>query len=69
MTAASSAPVLVTDTDGLMALCDELAGEAYYSVDTEFHTERTYWPKLALIQLGWADQVVLVDPLAVDPRP
>jgi len=61
--------VLVTDTDGLMALCDELAGEAYYSVDTEFHTERTYWPKLALIQLGWADQVVLVDPLAVDPRP
>ena len=38
-------------------------------MDTEFHTERTYWPKLALIQLAWADRVVLVDPLAVDPSP
>ena len=60
---------LITDPDRLEALCDELAGEAYYSVDTEFHTERTYWPKLALIQLGWADRVALVDPLAVDPAP
>jgi len=62
-------PVLIEDTARLESLCDELAGEAYYAVDTEFHTERTYWPKLALIQLGWGDRVALVDPLAVDPAP
>jgi ribonuclease D len=62
-------PVPITGSDRLVALCDELAGERFYAVDTEFHTERTYWPKLALIQLGWADKVALVDPLAVDPAP
>jgi ribonuclease D len=63
------APVLVADPDRLEALTTELAGEEFYSLDTEFHTERTYWPRLALIQLGWADRVVLVDPQAVDPTP
>ncbi len=63
------ARALITGPDRLAAICDELAGEEFYAVDTEFHTERTYWPKLALIQLGWADEVVLVDPLAVDPSP
>jgi ribonuclease D len=62
-------PVPITGSDRLAALCDELAGERFYAVDTEFHTERTYWPKLALIQLGWSDKVALVDPLAVDPAP
>ncbi|MGO8870185.1 MAG: ribonuclease D [Acidimicrobiales bacterium] len=60
---------MVDDARRLGALCEELAGEEYYAVDTEFHTERTYWPQLALIQLGWGDEVALVDPLAVDPTP
>ena len=46
-----------------------MAGEEFYALDTEFHTERTYWPKLALIQMAWRDKVALVDPLAVDPAP
>jgi ribonuclease D len=45
---------------------DILCAEPRYAIDTEFHRERTYYPKLALVQLGWADQIVLVDPLAVD---
>jgi ribonuclease D len=65
----TSVPALITESDRLLALCDELAGEEFYAVDTEFHTERTYRPRLALIQLGWSDKVVLVDPLAVDPSP
>lgn len=44
------------------ATCDRLA------VDTEFHRERTYWPKCALLQVGWDGGRVLVDPLAVDMR-
>ncbi len=63
------APTLITGVERLEALCDELAGEQFYAIDTEFHTERTYWPALALIQLAWRDQVALVDPLAVDPAP
>lgn len=59
----------VSDPDALATLCIELADQEYYAVDTEFHTEKTYWPTLALIQLGWADQVALVDPLVVDPTP
>ena len=43
--------------------------EEFYGFDTEFHTERTYVPDLALIQIAWADKVALVDPLAVDPAP
>jgi ribonuclease D len=62
-------PAMVTDTEALQALCEEIAGEEYYALDTEFHTERTYYPQLALIQLGWAGRVALVDPLAVDPKP
>jgi ribonuclease D len=60
---------MVTTSAELDSLCNELRGEAYYALDTEFHTERTYFPKLALIQVGWADKVALVDPLAVDPAP
>jgi len=70
MTGAAPPPAqLIADGDGLDSLCAEIAGEECYALDTEFHTERTYYPKLALIQLGWADKVALVDPLAVDPRP
>jgi ribonuclease D len=69
VSATPSAPTLVTDGRGLDALVEEIVGEPYYALDTEFHTERTYYPKLALIQLAWRDKAALVDPLAVDPRP
>src|ERR1700677_4583044 len=69
MSKTTTRPQMVTTSADLASLCDEISGEAYYALDTEFHTERTYFPKLALIQVGWADKVALVDPLAVDPAP
>ncbi len=60
---------MVTGTEALEDLVRQVAAEEYYGFDTEFHTERTYVPDLALIQIAWADQVALVDPLAVDPAP
>jgi ribonuclease D len=69
MSRSATAPELVVDADSLAALCTQIADEEYYALDTEFHTERTYYPKLALIQLAWADRVALVDPLAVDLQP
>lgn len=43
--------------------------EPIYALDTEFHRERTYWPRVALVQLAWAGGIAVVDPLAVDVRP
>jgi ribonuclease D len=47
-------------------IVDTLISQPRYAIDTEFHRERTYYPKLALVQLAWDDQIVLVDPLSVD---
>jgi ribonuclease D len=68
-------PEIVTTEHGLLALVERLALSPAYALDTEFHRERTYWPRLALVQVAWADgpegdqHVALVDPLAVDPEP
>jgi ribonuclease D len=55
--------------EDLEDLLDELADEPAYALDTEFHRERTYHAKLALLQVGWAGGIALVDPLAVDVAP
>ena len=60
---------MVDDAAALEALVGELCAQDAYAFDTEFHTERTYVPDLALIQIAWADQVALVDPLSVDLTP
>ena len=43
--------------------------EPRYALDTEFHRERTYFPKLALVQIAAAGEIVLIDPLACDLSP
>lgn len=56
----------------LDALVDELVACPRYALDTEFHRERTYYPKLALVQVAWlradgsGQSSALVDPLTVD---
>ena len=45
--------------DRLVA-CDKIA------IDTEFHRERFYFPRVALIQVAWAEGSALIDPQAVD---
>jgi ribonuclease D len=61
---------LVTDAKAFAQVIDELADQAEYAVDTEFHREKTYFPKVALVQIGWGDgEVALVDPLVVDLAP
>ena len=35
-------------------------------MDTEFHREKTYFPKVALVQVAWEEGLVLIDPLEVD---
>lgn len=57
------------DNDGDLArLVHQVAAEPRYALDTEFHRERTYYPRLALVQIKWSGGTALVDPLACDPR-
>lgn len=64
-----ASPALVDTDEALVRLCETLAVQDRYGIDTEFHLERTYFPHAALIQVSWADQVALVDPLAMDLAP
>jgi ribonuclease D len=73
--AAPDDPPLVTDVAGLEAIVERLRTVERYALDTEFHREKTYWPHVALVQIGWPDGpagpagVALIDPLAVDLAP
>lgn len=58
------APMLITDTTALAALCARLAGERFVTVDTEFMRERTYWPELCVVQLAGDREVAVVDAMA-----
>ena len=69
----------VDTEDSLTDLVDELVAADEFALDTEFHRERTYYPRLALIQVAWKREdgasrgqdaeIALIDPVAVDPRP
>ena len=39
----------ITDDRGVVELVDRLLAQPRYALDTEFHRERTYFPKLELI--------------------
>lgn len=60
-------PRWIDTAEDLAALVNELKSEPRYALDTEFHGERSYWPRLALIQIAWPSGVALIDPLAADP--
>jgi ribonuclease D len=55
------------DTD--LALRDFVSfavGHSEYYLDTEFHRERTYFPRIALVQIAVDDRLAIIDPLALD---
>lgn len=66
----SSAPNIdarwIDEQQSFIELLEEISEQPVLAIDTEFHRERTYFPKLALIQIAWGDERALVDPLAVD---
>lgn len=71
----ASSPEIVTDADHLAQLVAGLKAVDRYALDTEFHREKTYWPRLALVQVAWREEaggpsrVALIDPQAVSPAP
>lgn len=47
------------------ALAESLPGDLPLYIDTEFMRERTFWPRLALVQVNTGEEIMLVDPVAL----
>ncbi len=54
---------LITDTDELRRRVSGLESEEFVTVDTEFYREKTYYPKLCLVQLAGEADAFAVDVL------
>ena len=55
---------LISTTADLEAFCERLKAAEYITVDTEFMREKTFWPKLCLVQIAGPLEAAAVDPLA-----
>lgn len=55
---------IITNTADLKTLCRELEQQSFITIDSEFVREKTYYPKLCLIQIGWIDNAAIIDPLS-----
>jgi ribonuclease D len=58
----------IDQPDALQAWLADLPPAAVVGVDTEFMRRNTFYPQLALLQLGWRGRYALVDPLAFAVR-
>ena len=56
----------ISDFDELTSFCERAATSRVLAVDTEFLREKTYYPKLCLIQVATHDESASIDPLAID---
>ena len=55
---------LIDDSETLAVFCSQLSASPYITIDTEFIRDRTYWPRLCLVQLANHDIARAIDPLA-----
>ena len=60
---------LITDSSELLSVIDQCFKLEAYALDTEFHREKSYYPKLALLQINFGTGVALVDPTAISLIP
>ena len=63
----NSAPMWIDSERDLTALSSRLKSVEVYSLDTEFHRERTYYPQLALMQINVEGSIYLIDTTKLDP--
>ena len=56
----------IASQDELEAFVARAATSSVLAIDTEFLREKTYYPKLCLLQMATDDEIVIVDPFAVD---
>lgn len=59
---------VIENTEEFQSFVDRTKG-LDYAIDTEFHRERSYFPRVALIQINNGSEIALIDPLVVDSGP
>ncbi|MCB1811601.1 MAG: hypothetical protein KDK04_07765, partial [Candidatus Competibacteraceae bacterium] len=52
MDKSSAASLYIDDSASLASFCEQLQGSPWLALDTEFIRERTYYPRLCLLQVG-----------------
>ena len=57
---------IIADPAALAAFVTRMMNRDWIAVDTEFLRERTYYPRLCLIQIGDGAEIGLIDPLAIE---
>ncbi len=57
---------LIDSKDTLDQLCARLGAKSWFAIDTEFLREKTYHPRLCLVQVASDDEIACIDPLAID---
>jgi ribonuclease D len=56
--------MIITDQQELTKLCEKLSAFPYITIDTEFLREKTYYPKLCLVQVSDPDgNAAAIDPI------
>lgn len=60
----SNAMDVITRTKDLAAFCQRLRDGPALTIDTEFLRERTYWPRLCLVQMASREEARAIDTLA-----
>lgn len=58
--------VYISTSDELSAFCERIGNEPVIAVDTEFLRERTYYPKLCLVQVGTPTEIGAIDPILIE---
>jgi ribonuclease D len=55
---------IITTQSALTSFCKQVEDNAYITVDTEFIRDKTYFPRLCLLQIAGEEGVAIIDPLA-----
>jgi ribonuclease D len=61
-------PRMLETAADVAAFCERLAHEPVVGIDTEFHAEGTYFPRLLLVQLSTRHEIAFVDPVSSSLR-
>src|SRR5579883_847610 len=55
---------LITSSADLIDVCTLSSSEPFIAIDTEFMRDKTYYPRLCLVQIATRDHDFLIDPLS-----